>query len=381
MTSTWSAPGRVNLIGEHVDYNEGLVLPFALPLRTTARVSVQPGGLVRVVSDSVAEPAELPLTTRPGTVTGWASYVAGVVWALAQEPTLTSGRAAAAGLADGLLIEVHSDLPIGAGLSSSAALACSVACALSDELGLRMDRRALASVARRAENEYVGVPTGMMDQLAVMLCEPGHAMLLDCRTSDVTQIPLNLPAADLELLVVDTHAEHTLVGSEYAERRQACEQAAEQLGVGSLRDATLEALTLLTDAVVRRRARHVVTEIARVREVVAMLESGHPELVGDSLTASHASLRDDFEVSCDELDATVDAALETGAHGARMVGGGFGGCVIALCGHREVAAVRAAVEARYRERNWPPPTIWAATPSAGARRVPPDPGSQTVFDL
>jgi len=355
MSATWSAPGRINLIGEHVDYNEGLVLPFALPMTTTARVSSNRSGVVTVVSDIADEPVSFPVGVQPKDVTGWPAYVAGVVWMLNRSANIT-----------GLEIKLRSNVPTGAGLSSSAALECSVAGAISDLLRLGLDRVAVATLARRAENEFVGVPTGSMDQLASMLCEEGHALLLDCRTTDTRAIPFDPAGDDLALLVVDTHVVHELTGTEYGDRRDACERAASALGLPSLRDATLPQAASLQDAVLRRRARHVVTEIQRVRDVVKLLEAGRTQDIGRLLTASHESLRDDIEVSCDELDATVDAALTAGALGARMTGGGFGGCAIVLCRRGEVSAIETSVQAAYDDRGWPTPTIWPTTPARGA---------------
>jgi galactokinase len=357
MTATWTAPGRVNLIGEHVDYNDGLVLPFALPFATTATVRAT-GHDVHVRSDGVGETA-FDIATEPGDVEGWAAYAAGVVWACRADGIDVGG----------LEIDIESDVPVGAGLSSSAAICCSLAAAIVDESGGGVDPRSVAALARRAENDYVGAPTGVMDQLASMLGTPGHATLLDCRTLAARQVPLDLQSARLALLVVDTHARHELVSSGYGDRRRDCERAAEQLGVDALRDATLDQAESLADPTLARRARHVVTEIARVHDVVDLLEAGRTAEIGPALTASHASLRDDFEVSCRELDVVVDTALATGALGARMTGGGFGGSAVVLCAADDAARVQTAVEAAYREQGWDDPTTWSVVPSAGAQRV------------
>ncbi len=367
MTSTWSAPGRVNLIGEHVDYNDGLVLPFALPMTTTARVTLTSSGNVTVCSADVDQPVTFGVDVEPGDVTGWSAYVAGVVWAL-NDLISHTGKAddARPGGIRGLEVEISSDVPVGAGLSSSAALECSVACALNDALELRLDRPTIASVARRAENDFVGVPTGAMDQLASMLCQEGYALLLDCRTMETRQVSFDPGHADLTLLVIDTHAGHELSGSEYGDRRKACEAAAARLGLGSLRDADPDQVASLDDPVLQRRARHVVTEIERVHEVVSVLDTGRVQDIGGFLTASHESLRDDFEVSVEELDVAVDAALAAGALGARMTGAGFGGCVIALCRNADVGEVEASVRAAYDQRDWVAPSIWPTTPAQGA---------------
>jgi galactokinase len=358
MTTTWTAPGRVNLIGEHVDYNDGLVLPFALPFTTTATVRATGGADVVVRSADIGE-ATFAVATEPGDVDDWAAYAAGVVWACRSDGLEVPG----------LEIAIESDVPIGAGLSSSAAICCSVAAAVAAELGSDLEPTEIAAVARRAENDYVGAPTGVMDQLASMLGTDGHATLLDCRTLASRQVPLDVAAAGLALMLIDTKARHALVSSGYADRRRECERAAELLGVEALRDAAIEQLTGLDDATLARRARHVVTEIARVSDVVAMLDDGRIADIGDALTASHASLRDDFEVSCAELDVAVEAALAEGALGARMTGGGFGGCVIALCPDGRHDAISHAVDAAYDERGWDRPTAWEVTPSRGAYRV------------
>jgi galactokinase len=358
MSATWAAPGRLNLIGEHVDYNDGLVLPFALPFHTTATVDARGDDRVFVESDGVGS-EQFGVDTAPGDVEGWAAYVAGVVWALRGRGVVTGG----------LDITISSDVPLGAGLSSSASLTCAVACAIDDVAGGDLDRRTLADVARTCENDYVGAPTGVMDQMAAMLCEEARALLLDCRDLTTSSIPFEIADADLTLLLIDTQARHELVDSEYGDRRADCQAAADELGIAALRDATLDQVLTLTDERLRRRAHHVVSEIARVRDVVATLEAGQPDQIGAFLTASHQSLRDDFEVSVEALDVTVDEALAAGALGARMVGGGFGGCTIVLCRNGDVDAVRSRVERAYDTRGWRAPDIWTPLPSAGAHRV------------
>jgi galactokinase len=353
----WSAPGRVNLIGEHVDYSDGLVLPFALPFTATARVTPRTDDQVHVRTTAYDEEAAFSLRVKPGDVSGWAAYVAGVVWALGP-PGET-----------GLDIEVHSDVPAGAGLSSSAALECAVAAAIDAALDLSLGPVELALRCRRAENDFVGVPSGPMDQLAAMLCQVGHALLIDCRDLSHSDIPLDLGTTGLRLLVADTGVRHALADGAYAERREQCASAAATLAVDSLRDAGLDQVRRMADPVLQRRAHHVVSEIDRVREVADLLVAGHPADIGAFLTASHESLRDDYEVSCEELDVTVDTAVQAGALGARLTGGGFGGCAIVLCRQAEVAAVIDGVEAVYRARSWPRPTWWVASPSRGAHRL------------
>jgi galactokinase len=357
----WRAPGRVNLIGEHTDYNDGFVLPFAIGAGVSAAAARRDDGVLALVSRQAAgDDVAVALDgLRPGSVSGWAAYPAGVAWAL---------RAAGYPIG-GASIAFDSDLPLGAGLSSSAALECAVALALTELHGLPVPRPQLATIARRAENDFVGAPTGIMDQSATLLCQAGHALLLDCRSGIGTAVPLDPGAAGLTLLVIDTRARHALTDGGYAARRQACEDAAQALGVRSLRDITDSSELAGIDPLLRRRARHVVTENSRVLATAALLRSGELARTGPLLTASHASLRDDFEVSWPEADATVEAAIETGACGARMTGGGFGGSVIALVPAAHGEQIRAAVADRFARQDWPAPGFTEVVPSAGARRV------------
>ncbi|MBW8487522.1 galactokinase [Actinomadura parmotrematis] len=352
----WRAPGRVNLIGEHTDHNQGWVLPFAIDLGVTV-AAARRGDRVLTLRSRQADGAwTIPLDAlRPGAVDGWAAYPAGVAWAL--------GGVREPGGADLL---VDADLPQGAGLSSSAALECATALALAELYAPDASRAELARIARRAENDFVGVPCGIMDQTASLLAAPGHAVLLDCRTGDVEQVPL--PFTGLAALVVDTRAAHALAGGDYATRRAECERAAAALGVASLREADEAGVAALADPLLRRRARHVVTENARVHEAVAALRSSPAPgpVLGPLLTASHASLRDDFAVSWPEADAVVEAALGAGAHGARMVGGGFGGSVLVLADEPDAAAVTAAVRDALAGRD---PHVHRVAPAAGARRL------------
>ena len=358
----WLAPGRANLIGEHTDYNQGWVLPFALDLGVTVAAGRRGDGMLAIRSrQAPGAPADLPLTAlAPGAVTGWAAYPAGVAWAL---------REAGHRLAGGASLAVDSDLPQGAGLSSSAALECAAALALDGLHGLGLPRQELATLAQRAENDFVGVPSGIMDQSASLLSRAGHALLLDCRTGVTADIPLDPAAAGLALLIIDTGARHALGDGRYAQRRRECEQAAARLGVASLRDViSPDGLGRLADPVLRRRARHVVTENARVQQAVALLTGGDLAGVGALLYASHASLAGDFEVSWPEADVAVDAAMAAGALGARMMGGGFGGSVLALVPAGQ-PAVGAAIRAAFARRGWPAPVFFPAVPSAGASRL------------
>ena len=358
----WQAPGRVNLIGEHTDYNEGFVLPFALSRGTLAVAGRRADDMLEVRSRQVSGGnAVIPAgALAPGTIDGWAAYPAGVVWAM---------RAAGYPVG-GVSMVIDSDVPRGAGLSSSAALECAVALALSDLHGLEVPRSELVLIAQRAENDFVGVPCGIMDQSASLLCQPGHALLLDCRTSESAAVPFDPAAAGLELLVIDTGARRELADGDYAGRRGECEQAARELGLRSLRDvADVAELSRLADPVLRRRATHVVTDNQRVIEMVALLRAGRLSEAGALLTASHASLRDDFEISWPEADVTVAVASGAGALGARMIGGGFGGSVIALVPASGSAGVRTAICAEFGRRDWPPPQFLDAMPSASAHRV------------
>ncbi len=359
----WHAPGRVNLIGEHTDYNEGFVLPFALAQGVRAAASRRDDGLLELCSRQVpASPVTVPLAKlAPGSVTGWAAYPAGAAWAI-----LAAGYPVG-----GASIAIDADLERGAALSSSAALECAAALALTELHGLSVDRPGLAALARRAENEFVGVPTGIMDQSASLLCRAGHALLLDCRSGQASDVPLDLEAAGLVLLVIDTRVRHALADGRYAARRRACEDAARVLGVPSLRDVTDSpgAVEQITDPLLRRRARHVVTENARVLETVRLLRAGEPGRCGPLLTASHVSLRDDFEVSWPQADVAVEAAAAGGALGARMTGGGFGGSVIALAEAGETADVQLSTSGAFADHGWPPPRFLEAQPSAGASRL------------
>ncbi|HEY3559803.1 MAG TPA: galactokinase [Kribbella sp.] len=361
---SWRAPGRVNLIGEHTDYNDGVVLPIALPnqivvtaaRRTDGRIAVASGG-----HDGVVEFALDALA--PGSVGDWAAYPAGAAWVLRESGYPIGGAN----------LRFESDLPSGAGLSSSAALLCATAIALLGLVEVEVDPAEVARLAQRAENSYVGAPVGLMDQTASMCCTAGHALAFDIRSGSLDQIPFDPEADGLRLLVVDVKAPHRHADGEYAARRKSCEHAAAALGVPALRsidyDGLDAALARLDDDVDRRRVRHVVTEIKRTEDAIALMRAGRLRDVGPLFTASHVSLRDDFEVTVPELDVAVDAALEAGALGARMTGGGFGGCIIALVETPAADAVLSAIEKAFAEKGFTAPTSLAATPSAGASRV------------
>ncbi|WP_432109989.1 galactokinase [Streptomyces sp. AA1529] len=361
----WAAPGRVNLIGEHTDYNDGFVLPLALPHTVHAAAARRDDGVLRLHSADVpgaAQPLRLD-ELRPGADGGWAAYPAGVGWAL-REAGLPVG---------GADVHLTSTVPTGAGLSSSAALEVVTGLALTELYGLELSRQQLARLCQRAENDFVGMPCGIMDQTASACCAEGHVLHLDTRGQQRRQIPFDLAAEGLRLLVVDTRVKHTLADGAYAERRRACEAGAAALGVRALRDIPYgelgAALARLPDPGVRACVRHVVTENRRVEEVAALLEQGDPRAVGPVLTAGHASLRDDFRVSCEELDLVVDSALAAGALGARMTGGGFGGSAIVLAEDCRGAAVEEAVTAAFEAAGHAVPQLFEAVPSAGARRL------------
>ncbi|MFE8948138.1 galactokinase [Streptomyces sp. NPDC007856] len=362
----WAAPGRVNLIGEHTDYNDGFVMPFALPHRAIAAVSRRTDGVLRLHSADVEGGVrELRLDAlAPQSDDDWTAYPAGVVWAL---------REAGHGVT-GADVHLSSTVPTGAGLSSSAALEVVIALALRDLYDLGLPGWKLARLCQRAENVYVGAPTGIMDQTASACCEQGHALFLDTRDLSQQQIPFDLAAEGLRLLVVDTRVKHAHSGGEYGKRRAGCEKGAALLGVDALRDvpyAELDAaLARLGDEEeVVRLVRHVVTEDHRVERVVGLLRAGETRAIGPVLTEGHASLRDDFRISCPELDLVVDTALANGALGARMTGGGFGGSAIVLAEATDVDTLTKAIEEAFAAAGFTAPRVFEAVPSAGARRV------------
>jgi galactokinase len=360
----WAAPGRVNLIGEHVDYNGGRCLPFALTRVTAAAVRRRDDDVVRLTSTHPdAAPFEGTLADLgPGQVSGWAAYAAGTLWSLQQ-----------AGIdVPGMDLAVSSDVPLGAGLSSSASLEAAVAVAAA-ELAGRADgpelRHLLIQAAIRAENEVVGAGTGGMDQTVALLAEEGSALLIHTRDFRTEPVQLGLAEAGLELMVIDTRVSHTLADGQYAKRRADCDEAARQLGLEWLSDATPDDVQRLTDPRLQARARHVVSENQRVDTVVELVRAGRVAEIGPLLDGSHASLRDDYEVSAVELDVVVEAARQAGALGARMVGGGFGGSAIALIRSTDAAAVGEAVVAACAERELTEPGILTVTSGPAARRL------------
>jgi galactokinase len=332
------APGRINLIGEHTDYNEGFVLPAVLPQRVSVTVRGRTDELVRVSSEGYPS---IAFTTRDESrAGGWADHVRGVTWALR-----TAGHAIR-----GYEAEVTTRLPAGAGLGSSAAFAVALLRALRDEFALQIDDLGLAMLAHRSETDFVGARVGTMDQLAASLGRDGEALFIDTRTNEIERLPL---PADLGLIVIDSGISHHHATGGYNDRRNETEDAAEHLGLRALRDATEADVARLavTEPVLARRVRHVVTENARVRWFLSALREGDLAKCGQLLDASHASLRDDFAVSIPEVDALVEMLrAQPGVRGARMVGGGFGGAVLAIARPEVTAtAARAAADA-YRKR-------------------------------
>jgi galactokinase len=361
----WSAPGRVNLIGEHTDYNDGFVLPFAIDRRTFAALALREDGKVRVSSAIEGEMVEVDLAdASPALVTGWAAYPIGVAWAFGRHGADLAGL-------PGFDVHFASDVPLGAGLSSSAALESALAVALNEVWRLDWDGRRLVDVTHSAENDFVGAPTGILDQSASLLSRDGAALFLDCRDGSSEPVDLRLEEFELSVLVIDTQVKHEHVSGGYAERRAACEQAAEELGVPALRDVSWEQLLEARDRLdgtVFRRARHVVTEDQRVLETVATLREQGPTAIGDLLFASHRSMRDDFEISTPELDLAVEISQNYGALGARMTGGGFGGSAIALVPAALISQVQVAVDGAFSEHGYRTPEMFVVRPSQGARR-------------
>jgi galactokinase len=365
----WSAPGRVNLIGEHTDYNDGFVLPFAIDRRALVALGTRDDGMLRVASTFSDEVVEVPLgelaaAQVSGALRGWAAYPLGVAWALEQfGADLTA--------VPGVDLLIDSNVPVGAGLSSSAAIESAVGIALNEVWQLGLTPETLVLVGQRAENDVVGAPTGILDQSASLLSRRDAAVFLDCRSREARVVPLGFDAARLAVLVIDTGVTHAHSTGGYRERRASCEAGAAALGVAALRDVSVDDLDRargILDHVTFRRVRHVVTEDQRVLDTVRLLETEGPTAIGDLLDASHRSLRDDFEVSVPELDLAVETALANGAIGARMTGGGFGGAAIALMPIDGVSRLQVAVDGAFAEHGFGAPETFAVRPSDGALR-------------
>jgi len=358
----------VNLMGEHTDYNAGLCLPIALPHRTYAAVRLRADRQLRLRSLQSSQSYQVQLDdVAAGSPPGWGAYAAGVLWALQDAGHEVRGF--------DLMVDGH--VPLGAGLSSSAALECALAAALSDLLDLGLlsgdpARATLAAICTRAENTIAQAPTGGMDQSASLRCHVGHALLLDCRDGSVDQVPFDLSADGLSLLVMNTRAEHALVDGQYARRRRSCEEAAQLLGLMSLREVAFgdlaTSLDRLPDQQMRARTRHIVTEIERVRQTAGLLRDGRLRDVGAVFNASHASMRNDFEISSAELDLAAEVATAHGALGARMTGGGFGGSAIALVVADSAAEVTSAVIQAFADNGFGTPDCFAVAAGGPAQR-------------
>lgn len=360
----WQAPGRVNLIGEHTDYNEGFVLPFAIDRTARVAVAVRQDSTVRLLStygDQGVVTTSLA-SLQPGTAKGWTKYPLGVMWALRERGVEVPG----------IDLLLDSNVPLGAGLSSSHAIECAVITALNDLTGAGLEAQDMVLATQRAENDFVGAPTGIMDQSASLRGSRDHAVFLDCRDQTARLVPFETEPAGLVLLVIDTKVSHSHADGGYASRRASCELGAEVLGVKALRDvevADLAEASGLLDEVTFRRVRHVVTENDRVLQAVELLAGPGPGAVGPLLDASHASMRDDFEISCPELDLAVDTSRAHGAIGARMTGGGFGGAAIALTPAAAEQEVRDAVAKAFSAAGFTAPDIFTVSPAAGAMRI------------
>ncbi len=354
------APGRVNLIGEHIDYSDGYVLPFAIDSVTRCAISRRDDDLIRISSAQQSKQVIESSLTQVANKVGndWERYVLGVIWALE--------------INSGLDIFIDGQVPLGAGLSSSAALECSVATALNHLFLLEKTTTELARLTQLAENQYVGVPCGIMDQSVSLMGKAGYALLLDCRDLSTKHIPVDFAGADLRLLIVDTRAHHALVDGGYAERRASCESVAKKLNVVAMRDLSMQHLIENKDKLSEvefKRARHAVSEIARVLTAVEELSSRSFAAFGKLLNESHSSLRDDYAVSCPELDLAVDSALANGALGARMVGGGFGGSAIALIKEQDAGRISLAIEKAFAEAGFKAPRFFDSLPSDGAKVI------------
>ncbi|WP_040284473.1 galactokinase [Tessaracoccus massiliensis] len=357
----WSAPGRVNLIGEHTDYNDGFVLPFALEKKAVIAGGQRDDDALVIVSLELDEEVRIPLADlKPGTE-GWHSYLAGVAWALRE-----AGHAVG-----GANLVMTSDVPLGAGLSSSAAIECATVATLADLYGLDIAPIDRAKLARVAENAYVGAPTGLLDQAASTLCEVDNGLFLDCRTLETEHVPLPMADQGYEMLVLDTKTPHSHVDGEYGTRRATCEAAAEILGIPALRDVTDldEALARLEDETMVKRVRHVVTENERVLMAFELARTSDLSELAPLLDASHASMRDDYEITVPTVDLAVETAKKEGALGARMTGGGFGGCIIALAKAGDADRIGQSIAAAFKDAGFGAPEWFTATPAAGAGRL------------
>jgi galactokinase len=350
------APGRVNLIGEHTDYNDGFVMPLAIDRAVWIALRPRTDRQIHVQSLDFPRPANFSLDCIVKGAPGWAEYVKGVAWVMGEAGHHLDGW-------EGMLA---GDVPVGAGLSSSAALEIAVARAFAAISAISWEPAQMALIGQRAENEWVGMNCGIMDQMISAAGVAGHALLIDCRSLETTPTPL---PAGTAVAILDTATRRGLVDSAYNERRAQCEAAARCLGVPALRDVTVDEVTAAkqVDPLTRRRALHVVTENARTLATAEAMQNDDPRRLGELMRASHASLRDDFEVSNDQLNIMVDIAMEReGCYGARMTGAGFGGCAVALIAGDAAEALTTSVAARYEEATGLTPAIYICEATAGA---------------
>ncbi len=360
-----AAPGRVNVIGEHTDYNDGFVLPMAIDRYTVIAAAPAIDGAAKTqLRSTVGDGAvslDLTQPVKPAPKGAWSNYPVGVIAGFLARGVKLAGF-------DAL---IHSTVPLGGGLSSSAALEVATATLLEAITAQKLDPVDKALLCQKAEHDYAGMPCGIMDQFISVMGKENHLLLLDCRSRKPELVPMTDPA--MALLIVNTNVKHELTGGEYAKRRAQCEQAAKTLGVPSLRDATadmLERARARMDEVAFRRARHVIGEIERTPQAAREVRASNWPAVGELMYASHASLRDDYEVSCPELDAVVNIAQAIGPNGGvigcRMTGGGFGGCAVALVRADKVDAISARIAAEYEQRTKTKPTLFVSRPAAGA---------------
>ncbi len=360
------APGRVNLIGEHTDYNDGFVLPMAIDRAIWLAVRPRGDDRVHVHSLDLDQTAEFDLAHLRHESAGWIEYLKGIAWVLQEEGLRLQGW-------EGV---IAGDVPVAAGLSSSAALEMATARAFAAVSDLPWDAVAMARLGQRTENDWMGVNSGIMDQMISAAGQEGHALLIDCRSLDIQPVPLPSGTA---VVILDTATRRGLVDSAYNERRAQCEAAARFFGVPALRDVSVEAFQAQTDArsspsgsdeVMFRRARHIITENARTLQAAEAMRLGDAAALGLLMDASHASLRDDFEVSSEELDTMVLCARrERGCYGARMTGAGFGGCAVALVESDSAQAFAQSVAASYRAATGLSPNVYLCTATNGAEIV------------
>ncbi|MEY4877986.1 MAG: hypothetical protein RIR72_401 [Actinomycetota bacterium] len=355
-----SAPGRVNLIGEHIDYSEGFVLPFAIDAVTKCAIAKRDDGKIRIISaqkkNEIIESNLEAIAAKQGST--WSRYIYGVIWAMEIET--------------GLDIYIDGKVPLGAGLSSSAALECSLATALNHLFHLEKTLPELARLTQRAENDYVGVPCGIMDQSISLMARAGYGLLLDCQDLSTRHIKIDFASKSLRLLIIDTQAHHALTDGGYAKRRESCEEVAKIFSIPSLRQLSMESLLAHKAKLSElqfKRARHGVSEMLRVLDAVKALEAEDFEALGQLLNQSHNSLRDDYEVSCPELDLAVETALRSGALGARMVGGGFGGSAIALIKESDAGTISSTIERAFAKNGFKAPRFFDSLPSDGAKVI------------